>query len=134
MTRSINPAERLHWLRCLRRFKYGMKARAKLGVLDAICQQVAVSRRGQTTWSAPDWDDDKWIAFLYTCIRDNQYPTKILTAFAQSAEVTFFNSKRQPTVSEVIQAVDEICKQLSIPLRNKFGVFGEQHDMAIPPA
>jgi len=120
---SIDEAKRREWLRALRRFKYGIKVRAKLGVLKSICEQVAAERKGKQQWDAPQWEHDRWVTFLYTCIKDNEYPPELLVGFVKTAEVTFLTSNRQPTVDKTIDAVNQICKQLSKPLRTKFGVF-----------
>ena len=120
---SVDPDKRLEWLRALRRFKYGVRVRARLGVLDTVCQQVALQRRGKQVWDAPQWEHDRWVTLLYTCIRDTQYPDELLTGFAKTAEVTFFSISKQPTNAKVLAAVDTVCKQLSVALRTKFGVF-----------
>jgi len=120
---SIDEDKRREWLRALRRFKYGIKVRAKLGVLKSICEQVAAERKGKQQWDAPQWEHDRWVTFLYTCIKDNEYPPELLVGFVKTAEVTFLTSNRQPTVDKTIDAVNQICKQLSKPLRTKFGVF-----------
>lgn len=107
----------------MRRFKYGIKVRAKLGVLQSICEQVHAERKGKQVWDAPQWEHDRWVTFLYTCIRDNQFPPELLEGFVKTAEVTFLTSNKQPTVDKVLDAVNQVCKQLSKPLRYKFGVF-----------
>jgi len=119
----IDDDKRREWLRALRRFKYGIKVRAKLGILQTICEQVAVQRKGKQVWDAPQWEHDRWVTFLYTCIKNNEYPSELLEAFVKTAEVTFLTSNKQPTVDKTIDAVNEVCKQLSRPLRTKFGVF-----------
>lgn len=119
----INETRRREWLRALRRFKYGIKVRAKIGVLQTICEQVAQERKGSTQWSAPDWDNDKWVTYLYTCIKDGEFPPKLLIGFAESAEVTFLNPRKQPRPQDVVDFVNEVCRRLSKRLRQKFGVF-----------
>lgn len=119
----IDEEKRREWLRALRRFKYGIKVRAKLGVLQVICEQVHTQRKGKQQWDAPQWEHDRWVTFLYTCIRDNEFPPELLEGFVKTAEVTFLTPNRQPTVDKVLDAVDQVCKRLSKPLRYKFGVF-----------
>lgn len=122
-TPRIDEHNRRVWLRALRRFKYGMRVRAKVGVLQTYCEQVAVSRKGKSQWDAPQWEHDRWVTFLYTCIKDNWFPEELLIAFVKTAEVTFFTRNKQPSVDKVLDAVDLVCKQLSRALRQKFGVF-----------
>lgn len=119
----IDEERRRVWLRSLRRFKDGMKVRAKMGILHAYCQQVAAERRGKHGWSAPHWDHEKWVTYLYTCIRDGEFPPRLLIAFIETAEVTFLNPRFQPTVEGTLEAVDIVCRQQSKQLRQKFGVF-----------
>jgi len=120
---KIDEERRREWLRALRKWKYGIKVRAKLGVLQPICEEVSRDRQGSSSWTMPDWDCDRWITLLYTCIRDEQFTPEILRAFAESAEVTFLSKFSQPTPEGIIEVVDRICKTHSRKLRQKFGVF-----------
>ena len=124
MTVRINQEKRREWLRSLRRFKQGVRLRARLGVVTIYCQQVAEQRKGSSQWSAPDWDNDKWVTRLYTAIRDEEFSPELLTGFVESAEVTFLNPKRQPTSQDAVEAMNDVCTRLSKRLRQKFGVFG----------
>jgi len=114
---------RREWLRALRRFKYGIKVRAKLGVFDTYCEQVAAERKGVARWDAPHWAHDEWVTLLYTCIKNDEYPPALLLGFVKTAEVTFYTPRKQPTVHKVLDAVDEVCRTQSKKLRQKFGVF-----------
>lgn len=120
---TVDPVRRLEWLRALRRFKYGIRVRAKLGVVDAICKQVAKERGKALTWDSPQWTHEKWVSYLYTCIRDNEFPHELLLGFVKTAEVTILSPHLQPTVDGVLIAVDVVLKQLSRQLRERFGVF-----------
>ena len=119
----IDEDKRREWLRALRRFKYGIKVRAKLGVLQTICEQVAVERKGKQVWDAPQWEHDRWVTLLYTCIKDNTFPPELLVGFVKTAEVTFMSPRKQPTVEGAVDAVNEVCRAQSKALRCKFGVF-----------
>jgi hypothetical protein len=123
MTTRINVEKRREWLRSLRRFKQGVRLRSALGVMDTYCRQVALQRKGSTQWSAPDWDNDKWVTRLYTSIKDGKFPPELLIGFAESAEVTFLNPKKQPTPKDALECMNEVCTRLSKRLRQKFGVF-----------
>jgi hypothetical protein len=120
---QIDDDKRREWLRALRRFKYGIKVRAKLGVLQTICEQVGAERKGKRGWDAPQWQHDRWVTLLYTCIKDNQFPPELLIGFVKTAEITFMASKTQPTVISTLAVVDALCKMYSKELRQKFGVF-----------
>lgn len=119
----VDEIKQREWLRALRRFKYGIKVRAKLGVIRTICEQVATERSSARHWDKPEWDDDRWVSLLYTCIRDNQFPPELLTGFVKTAEVTFLSPLQQPTVKGTLIVVDDICRGHSKALRQKFGVF-----------
>lgn len=121
--RRVDDAKRKEWLRSLRRFKYGMKVRAKLGVIQTFCEQVAAERKGKQTWDAPQWEHDRWTTLLYTCIRDNEFPPELIIGFVKTAEVTFLNPRKQPTVEGTLDAMNEVCRDLSVALRTKFEVF-----------
>ncbi len=120
---QIDDDKRREWLRALRRFKYGIKVRAKLGVLQTICEQVGAERKGKHGWDAPQWQHDRWITLLSICIKDNQFPPELLIGFVKTAEVTFMASKAQPTVASTLDVVNDVCKTYSKQLRQKFGVF-----------
>jgi hypothetical protein len=122
---QVDQTKRKEWLRALRRFKYGIRVRAKLGVLETVCEKVYQERKGKTQWDAPQWEHDRWVTLLYTCIRDNQYPPKLLEGFAKTAEVTFLAPRHQPTVENLLNAVDIVCRQQSRALRERFGVFSK---------
>ena len=119
----IDEDKRREWLRALRRFKYGIKVRAKLGVLQTICEQVAAERKGKQKWDAPQWDHDRWVTLLYTCIKNNEFPPELLIGFVKTVEVTFMNPHKIPTVIGTVYAVNEVCRAQSKALRQKFGVF-----------
>jgi len=118
---KVNPERRKEWLRALRQFKYGMRVRAKMGILQTICEQVVKERKATFVWAAPDWHNDRWVTLLYTCIKDNQFPQELLVGFVKSAKVTVFEMR--PTVNNTLNAVDIVCRKLSRALRHKFGVF-----------
>ncbi len=119
---EIDKQKRLEWLRALRLFKYGIRVRAKMGVLESICIQVAEERKRTRPLAAPYWHHDNSITLLYTCIRDYKFPPELLIGFAKTAEITFLTPHRQPTTESVVSVVDEICRVHSQALRKKFGV------------
>lgn len=122
---KVNEEKQREWQRALRRFKKGVRLRAKLGLIETLCKQVAQERKRQTKWLAPEWDDDRWLTALYVSIRDNRYPIELLKGFVETAEITFFSPVNQPTVEAVLAAVDDVCRRYSKDLRRKFGVFEE---------
>lgn len=120
---TIDKDKQREWRKALRLFKQGIKARAKLGVLNTICQQVYKERKGKSQWDAPHWEHDEWLTLLYTSIKHNEFSTKLLTGLVKGSEVTFFATTTQPTTEQVLMYVDAVCKANSKKLQNKFGVF-----------
>ena len=125
---QVIPAKRSDWLRAFRVFKRGLKVRAKLGVLDSICQDVMAERRLTKTrydWVQPDWSNEKWIDLLFDSIKNNQHPTELLYGFAQSVRTHHYYTISRETT---LEAADSVCAELSVQLRRKFGVFGDDED------
>ena len=125
---QVIPAKRSDWLRALRVFKRGLKVRAKLGVLDSICQDVMAERKLTKTrydWVQPDWSNEKWIDLLFNSIKNNQHPTELLQGFVQSVRTYHYTTISKETT---LQAADSVCAELSVQLRRKFGVFGDDED------
>ena len=120
---QANTEKRREWLRALRAFKKGMLVRAKMGVLDSICQQVNAESMVVTIWKKPDWDDDIWVTMLYTAIKDKQFPTELLRGFAQSASLNLRNFRTDKFTT--LAVMEDVCTRLSLRLRQKFGVFVE---------
>jgi hypothetical protein len=100
-----------------------MLVRAKMGVLDSICQQVNAESMVVTIWKKPDWDDDIWVTMLYTAIKDKQFPTELLRGFAQSASLNLRNFRTDKFTT--LAVMEDVCTRLSLRLRQKFGVFVE---------
>jgi hypothetical protein len=121
--RRENPEQRKLWLRSLRVFKLGIQVRAKMGVVEKYCQQVAAQRLGDR-WSTPDWSNDKWITLLYTSIRDTQYPPELMIGFAESVQLRFEDiPNKQPSVAATLDVINYVCKVSSYELRRRFKVF-----------
>jgi hypothetical protein len=120
---TVNTDKRKYWLGCLRSFKSGMKVRARMGVLDAFCQQVVKenSGKGRYQWQQPDWNSDQWLNLLYTSIKENQFPNELMIGFVQSSTSGYWNS--DPTALRTLLTVDNVCKTYSVELRRRFGVF-----------
>lgn len=123
LVERMNVDRQREWRRAVRAWKFGVKVRAKLGMIQTLCDEVDRDRRNGATWVAPDWGHPLWVEQLFEAIRDNKHPRELLKGFVESAEVTFFASQKQPKPERVLEAVDKVYKQLSRRLRAKFGVF-----------
>lgn len=119
---SVNTDARKQWLSALRKFKYGMRARARVRAFDDMLEQ---SKRDGNR-SIPDWSNTTWLNLLYTSIKNNEYPIELLRGIA--AHATWRGHWYKPnaiTSADVPPVVDEICNTHSIDLRKLFGVFDE---------
>lgn len=124
---SVNPSQRKVWLGALRKFKYGMKARARVGSLSPMIQAELGVRNNRMT---PDWSDPMWSELLYTSIKNTDYPMELLRGFvAHAVHNNWWLHKGSMESISVIDAVDEVCNTYSIDLRRRFGVFDEVSTM-----
>jgi hypothetical protein len=110
------------WLRSLKEYKKGLKARARLGVLDTIITTVLNERSASNGWSEPNWFSDEWIDKLYLAIRDHDFNTDMLTAYCRSSRRLHW-TRPDVTANSTLAGFDQIVKDLSLQLRTKFGVF-----------
>jgi hypothetical protein len=124
------PEKRKLWLRQLRRFKFGLKSRAKVGALTMHIQEANILRaeNNKLPWQkrkrlAIDWEQDSWRKKLVWCMKNEKYPPEILTAFVQSVE----NSWRHDNITQelVLETVDNMFTRHSEVLRREYGVFGK---------
>jgi hypothetical protein len=119
---NVNTDARKQWLSSLRKFKYGIKARARISTFDNMIEQA--KRDGNR--SIPDWSADTWLDMLYTSIKNNEYPIELLRGI--SAYAVWHGHWYKPaniTSADIPVAVQEICNTYSINLRKRFGVFDE---------
>lgn len=129
---TVNTEKRKVWLSSLRKFKFGIKARLRIGAFDPILKSLDTSRK-----QVPDWADPKWLNLLHDSIRDNQHPMELLQGIAANAMFDrWYYHRGNIKPADVLKAVDEICTTHSIDLRKRFGVFDEvsqlQEENAMP--
>jgi len=124
------PEQRKVWLRELKRFKCGLKSRAKVGALTMHIQEANILRaeNNKLSWNerkrlAVDWEQDKWRKKLIHCMKDEKYPPEILMAFVQSVEEGWRH--RSITQELVLETVDNMFTRHSEVLRREYGVFGK---------
>jgi hypothetical protein len=126
---AVNQENKLEWLRKLRKFKQAVKIRARMGVLEALMQQVEKERQGinKYEWQAPDWSSDSWLDLLYVAVKNEECSTDMLKAFIKTASIGYW--RNMVTIDDVLRAVDSVFTTHSIDLRKRFGVFDEVPDM-----
>ena len=119
----VIPENRLVWLRALRKFKAGIKVRAKMNVFEGISDTIEKERSGKVTHiSMPDWSTKHYSKLLHTSIRDAKFSPELLKGIAESNANYYWNWER-PTPAAVVDTVKKICDARSVELRRDFGVF-----------
>lgn len=125
LTSNVNTDTRKVWLKSLRKFKYGIKARLRIGAFDAIIESVKQLPKPQQ--QVPEWSDPRWINLLYESIRDNNHPMELLQGFSAHAVYDrWYYHRGNIKPADVLHVVDSICTTHSIDLRKRFGVFDEE--------
>jgi len=125
LTSNINTDTRKVWLNSLRKFKYGIKARLRIGAFDAIIETVKQLPKNQQ--QVPEWSDPRWIDLLYQSIRDNNHPMELLQGFSSHAVYDrWYYHRGNIKPADILAVVDSICTTHSIDLRKRFGVFDEE--------
>ena len=128
-TGEVDTEKRRVWLRMLRRFKRGLKARAKIGALQQHAKRIhakheELTRKGQSRWQweLPNFQSDKYYGMLKGALETNEFSPEFLEAFVESATPnTYGNTMATDTI--ILQHVDIIMNDLSYQLRRDFGVF-----------
>ena len=113
----------------LRRFKRGLKARAKVGALQQHAKRIydkhaEMERKGQHRWQwqLPNWKSKKYYAMLKEAMQTNEYTPEFLEAFVESATPNTYGNTLA-TDAHILQYVDTLMNDLSYELRKDFGVF-----------
>jgi hypothetical protein len=125
---SVIPEVRTQWLRHVKRYKKGLKARAKVGALQGYMTKVAdtmVDRHNH--WKLQhDWnrklDHHETLQQVVECMRSEEYPPDLLYLFVATTPVPF--SDRDITAKMVLRNVDRVFNAYSVQLRQIYGVFG----------
>lgn len=121
MTAKVDPVKRKQWRHDVARFKQGMKIRARMGILDSYRAEVYKARMSSSA-HRPDWKDAYWQRLLCDCITCHSFPEEILRGFVETAEFTYLRVE-EPSVNEILAAVDWVIEEQNIPLRTLYGVF-----------
>ncbi len=126
---EIDTEKRRVWLRMLRRFKRGLKARAKVGALQQHAKRIydkhaEMEKKGQHRWQwqMPNWKSKKYYAMLKEAMQTNEYTPEFLEAFVESATPNTYGNTLA-TDAHILQHVDTLMNDLSYQLRKDFGVF-----------
>lgn len=127
---EIDTEKRKVWLRLLKRFKRGMKARAKIGALQPIAKRVfeenkEAERNGQRIhyWQGVfDWNKPKLYAMMKHALDTNEFSAEFLYQFVKSATPNTW-SITMATDQHILKHIDTVMNDLSYKLRKDYGVF-----------
>ena len=119
---QVNDSVKREWLRGLRKFKYAMKTRARIGAFDPIIQAEKTTASGQR--SVPDWADPVWLNAMTDAIKTQTIPLELMRGFVCHAlHNRWYYHRGAIKGTDVLVAVDEVCNTYSFDLRKQFGVF-----------
>lgn len=126
---EIDVEKRRTWLRMLRRFKRGLKARAKIGALQQHAkriyekhQEMEKNGKHRWQWEMPNWKSKKYYDMLKEVMQTNEFTPEFLDAFVESATPNTYGNTIA-TDAHILQHVDTLMSELSYSLRRDFGVF-----------
>jgi len=129
---EVDPEKRKVWLRMLKRFKRGLKARAKVGALQQHAKRIYdkhadMERNGQHRWqwNMPNWHSDKYYSMLKDSMQSNEFTPEFLDAFVESATPNTYGNT-MATDAHILAYVDTLMNDLSYQLRKDFGVFVQE--------
>ena len=129
---TVIPKVRKQWLRDVKRFKKGLKARAKVGALQGYIDEVVAARATQPSggWrhnfdnNLPTWSDPRTTQQVIDCMRTEQYPPDLLKLLVQTTYLGWGSG--EITNSMVLENVDRVFNTHSIHYRKAYGVFDAQ--------
>jgi hypothetical protein len=121
--REVVPEKRTEWLRCLRRYKKGLKSRIKVGALTEYATlTMEVRNAGGYGAGGTHWAQGKLTDLMY-CMVNEHYPPEMLTNFVRSVPRTWRQTEITP--ADITKAVEQVFTHYSEALREEYGVFGE---------
>ena len=129
---TVIPKVRKQWLRDVKRFKKGLKARAKVGALQGYIDEVVAARATQPSggWrhnfdnNLPTWSDPRTTQQVIDCMRTEQYPPDLLKLLVQTTYLGWGSG--EITNSMILENVDRVFNTHSIHYRKAYGVFDAQ--------
>jgi len=125
----VDTEKRKEWLAIIKRFRKNIRLRAKIGVFDAIVNDVLSEFNGDRfahQAGRPNWEDQAWRDLLYNSIINDEYPIELMRGFALSGMVyAWHSSKLTGTPAMALEAAISVLDSESVYLRQRFGVFND---------
>ena len=129
---EINKDNRKEWLRIVKRFKKGLRVRAKSQVFtslvdDAVKIRQEYRQKGIYNREKIDLTEPKNIDWIAECMKEDKYPVELLRALVDYMydyyQGYYYWQFKTYDHKEVMDNINKIFDKLSIPLREKFNVF-----------
>ena len=129
---EINQENKKEWLRTVKKFKKGLRLRAKTQVFTSLVDDAVKVRqkaRQENIYNREkvDLSESNNVDWIVHCMREDKYPIELLKAMVDYMydyyqgyyywEIKVYNHK------EIIGNINKIFNKLSVPLREKFNVF-----------
>ncbi len=120
------PEERKLWRKCVSRYKRRIKAMERVGALDGIKQEVINDCKGARSydWKQPNWGAEEWVNLLYNSMRNGKYPRELMKGIVETRRTYGWSVSEEPI--DTVKNMEKIFRDLSVTLRRKFNVFGEE--------
>ena len=118
MTLTVNPDNRKTWLRALRSFKGGIKVRNRLGVFDALVNEMQLANANR--WEHRISMSNENISMLVRNMKDGTFEDDLMRLLVRHARGQVYRPLKGDDVANVTY---NLLKDLSIPLRREFEVF-----------
>ena len=126
---SMIPEVRRQWLRDVKRYKKGLKARAKIGALQGHMTKVldALTSPAGRPWELRyEWNSKLGqrgtLQHIVECMRSEEYPPDLLYLLVATTSIPYRGSELNDKM--VLENVDKIFDAHSLQLRTIYGVFG----------
>lgn len=134
-TDQVLPDVKKAWLRDLKRFKKGLKVRAKVGALNGVIEDIEQSSANWKTTGKNFWqfqesraqvDAPEAVELVLECMREDEYPPELLTSLAFWGYCNHGPyARREFDQQHMLQFIDRMFTNHSLMYRKAYGVFGE---------
>lgn len=117
---NVDTKVRSEWLSKLKKFKQGIKLRAKMGVFDGLINDVVSKDSATRRWERPNPKLETKMKVIADAIKNEEFPNELMRDFVLYAHRNQWASLTSPIV---VNQIEEYLKQQSINIREAFGVF-----------
>lgn len=128
---TVDMDARKIWRAKLTTFKRGIKVRAKMGVFDALHEELLKDFDSVAVYQNYNYfRSPEGISKLAEVMKSDALPTEFLRILTGAARASLgWNGRAAFNGQAVVRYVDSLLSTNSIPLRKQFNVFSNQGDM-----